>query len=382
MDENPASWLPSNLTAEDSKHWENLTEVVDPTYVFTPAGTTAKCALCVVLSATGAVGFLGNSLIFFFLSKKKSRNPIQSNRFMKNLSIYVRSLSLSDLLCCAVSLPLLCIQILLDVFQSGWPCKIVRYFNFVFPVITINNLIAISMEKYLSTRSFPRTFSFSTVRKMIICAWVLGLVVTVLSAAPFSGVRLDLNNTHYTVICRADKEFYSFRMGVFLVPIQYVLPSIFIMYFNICLLKTVWTRGRRQIGNAINSVFKAHHRAQRIKGTSLLVALTFAFIIPYSFYIGNRVYTEIAKPQRNFSTDYMIRYSSAGIAICTSVLNFIIYFAQMKDFRVFVKKVLCKGSNEINPPEMAGRETLRAYRLPVDSLDVSRMEGNAIELRL
>ena len=354
MDENPASWLPSNVTAEDSEQWKNLTEVVGPTYVFTPAGTTAKCALCVVLSATGAVGFLGNSLIFLFLSKKKSRNPIQSSRFMTKLNIYLRSLSLSDLLCCAVSLPLLCIQILFDLFQSDWPCKIVRYFNFVFPVITINNLIAISLEKYLSTRSFPRTFSSSTVRKMIICAWALGLVVTVFSAAPFSGISLDLNNTHYTVICRADKDFYSFRMGVFLVPIQYVLPSIFIMYFNICLLKTVWTRGRRQIGNGMKSVFKAHLRAQRIKGTTLLVALTFAFIIPYFFYIGNRVYTQIAKPQRDFSDDYLIRYSSAGIAFCTSVLNFIIYFAQKKDFRLFVKKGLCKKANEIYPPEIAG----------------------------
>ena len=132
---------------------------------------------------------------------------------MKNLNIYVRILYLSDLLCCAVSLPFLCIQILFDVFQSGWPCKIVRYFIFVFPVITINNLIVISMKKYLSTRSLPRTFSFSTERKMIICAWVLGLVVTVLTAAPFGGVRLDFNNTNYTVICKADKEFYSFRMG-------------------------------------------------------------------------------------------------------------------------------------------------------------------------
>ena len=80
MDANPASWLPSNVTAEDSKHWRNLTEEADPTYVFTPAGTTAKFALCVVLSVTGAVGFLGNFLIFFFLSRRSQE--IQSSQIV------------------------------------------------------------------------------------------------------------------------------------------------------------------------------------------------------------------------------------------------------------------------------------------------------------
>ena len=73
-----------------------------------------------------SVGFLGNALIFFFLWKKKSRprSLIESNPFTKNMKAYVRRLSLSDLLCCAVSLPLVCIQFFFDIFQISWPCDI------------------------------------------------------------------------------------------------------------------------------------------------------------------------------------------------------------------------------------------------------------------
>ena len=262
MDETVTLWLPSSVSGNNSSDWNNR-----PIYVFTPAGVTAKRVLCLILSTIGAVGFLGNSFIFSFLWKQRFKNPIQSNRFMKNLNIYVRSLSLSDLLFCAISLPVSCIQLLFDVFQSGWPCKIVRYFQIVFPVITINNLVLVSLEKYLSTHTVPRTLYFSTVRKMIICAWMLGLVVMLYPVAAVDGIRVDLNETHYTVICRQDADFYPFKIGLILVPVQYVLPGIFIIYINICLLKTVWARGRRKIGNGVTNAFKNDQRDNTPRGS-------------------------------------------------------------------------------------------------------------------
>ena len=186
-------------------------------YVFTPAGVTAKHVLCLIMSFIGATGFLGNCLICYFLWNRPTRSLVQSSSFIRNLTFYVRSLFLSDLLCCAVSLPLLCIQMSFDVFQRGWACKIVRYFNFLFPAITINNLVVISLEKYLSmTRTVPRTFSVSTVRKMIICTWVLGIVVAIFPAATYSGIRVDLNHTHHTVICYMRQDFYPFKLSLIL----------------------------------------------------------------------------------------------------------------------------------------------------------------------
>ena len=156
---------------------------------------------------------------------------------MQNLNLYVKSMSLSDILSCAVSLPLIFIQILFDVFQSGWPCKLVRYVNFIFPAITVNNLVVISLEKYLSTRVNPRTFSAATVHKMIIFAWVFGLLFMLFPAAAHDGIRVDLNDTHFTVVCRNDPNFYPLKIIFVVFPVQYIMPGIFITYINICLMK-------------------------------------------------------------------------------------------------------------------------------------------------
>ena len=190
-------------------------------------------------------------------------------------------------------------------------------------------------------------------RKIIICVWILGLVVMLFPAAAYRGTRLVLNSTHYTVVCNADQDFYPFRISLIVLPLQYVLPCVLVTFLNICLMKTVWSRGRRQIANGtINNTFKAHLRAKKIRGTTLLIVLTFAFIIPYFFYICNIAYTQIAKPQRDFSTDYIIRYAFGGIAgYFSGLANFIIYFAQMKEFRVFLKKRFCRRNIKMNQAE-------------------------------
>ena len=131
-------------------------------------------------------------------------------------------------------------------------------------------------------------------------------------------------------------------MSLIIFPLQFVLPSVFVIYVNICLLKTLWARGRRRVGVGVTNPFQAHLRAKKIKGTTLLVAVTFAFIIPFFLFRTNIGYTQIAKPQREFSTDYIMRYGTGGVSYLSTFINFIIYYAQMKDFRVFLKKPLCR----------------------------------------
>ena len=354
MESNNITWWPVNNSGNMNSSYLN-NHTIYPVYIFTPAGDTAKSVLCSILLAVGSVGFLGNCLVFYFLCQKTTSTPFQMSRFMRNLNLYIRSLSLSDLLSCLVSLPLLCIQIFFDVFQSGWPCKIVRYFHFIFPAITMNNLIVINVEKYLSTRAFPRTFSSVTVRKMIVSAWVLGIVVMVIPAAAYDGIKVDLNQTHFTVICRNGQNFYPFKIALVIFPIQYIFPSVLVIYMNICLTRTVWTKGKRRIDNAASNASKAKNTAARIKGTSLLIAVTFAFTIPYLLFVTNVAYTQIAKPKRGFATDFITRYAAGATAYCSSVINFILYFAQMKDFREFLKKVLLRsrtGTDAAEQPEI------------------------------
>jgi len=144
-------------------------------------------------------------------------------------------------------------------------------------------------------------------------------------------------------------------------------------------MKTVWNR-RRQIGKGVGNAFKAHLRAKRIRGITLLVALTFAFLLPYFCFVANRMYTELARPQRDFATDHLIRFSGAGIAYLTSLFNFIVYFAQMKEFRVFLKKLICRKNNGINQPVVVNGER-RPDHHAFNRENVPVVADNAIELR-
>ena len=345
MDENKTSCLSSNLSGNNLSHLNNNGEATNTIYVFTPAGNTRKHVLCLFVSTLGVLGFLGNCAIFSFLGKnRKRKNQIQSNYFVRNLNLYIRSLSLSDLLSCAVAVPLLCIQILYDVFQTGWPCKIVRYLQFIFTAITINTLVVISLEKYLTTRKVLRTVGTTKMRKMIISAWVFGMLFMLPASVPYDGIRVDLNTTHFTVICKNDEQFYPFKLTLIVLPFQYVLPCVFVIYVNICLIKTVWVSGRRKVVNVAKNAFQAQLRAKKIRGITLIILLTFAFVVPFSFFLGNIAYMQIARPQLDFSTTYMARYGTGVIVFLSPSMNFVIYFVQMKDFREFLKNGLWRNS--------------------------------------
>ena len=316
-----------------------------PIYIFTPAGYSTKLALVTSMGIVGLLGFLGSCLILCFVSSKRQAIYLQSSRFMKNFNFYIQSLALSDMLSAIVSLPLTCIQISVDLFQTHWACKIVRYINIVFPIITIFNLVVIGIEKYLSLRRVPRTLKVSTVRKLIFLAWIAGFAVTLLPAATFRGIRYDLNATHFTVICKYDRDYLPFRlMFLSFTTVVYVLPSIFLIVVNISLIRTVWVKVKMTISIQVNNPLKAKLRAAKIRGTFLLIAITFAFVIPYFAYMGYVAYNMIAKPEIDFQTDYVIRFSSGVVAFSNSAINFAIYVVQMKDFRAFLKKIVCGSS--------------------------------------
>lgn len=108
----------------------------------------------------------------------------------------------------------------------------------------------------------------------------------------------------------------------------------------------MWGSGRRHVTNVVKNSFQNYLLAKKVRGTTLLIALTFAFIVPFFFFLGNMAYTQIAKPQRDFSTAYMVRYGTGVIVYLSPVFNFMIYFVQRKDFRDFLWKVLRKQNSK------------------------------------
>ena len=316
-------------------------------FVVTPVGFDTKLILFVLFLIVGVSGLVGNILILYFLSKKKSVPFLQSSSFLRNFDLYMKSLALSDILSCSISVPLASVEIMYDVFQSSWPCRTVRYISVTFTFITINNLIAISTERFLSTRAVPKTFSFTSVRKIVYAAWIAGLIVALAPAATMNGIRYHINGTHYTVVCKPDTRYLPYRATVVsVVLIQYFLPSIALIGINIILARRVWKRRKRRVDVLQDNAIRARMRSHQIKTTNLLIIVTLAFVIPYCLLLYYSAYVAIVKPPLDVQVDFVLRYSSAVLIFSNSAVNFVIYLIQMKDFRVFLKQVLCcKGYN-------------------------------------
>ena len=235
---------------------DSTAETFGKIYTKLPRSVNLKIGLVALLVILGLVGLLGNSLIHFFVSKKKSFPLLQSTPFVRNFNLYIRSLTLSNILSSLVSLPLLSVQ-LFDIFHNDWPCRIVRYIGMLFPTIALNNLIFISIEKFSSTRDVPKSFSVATVRKLVYGAWIIGCLSLSAPAATMSVVRSNINGTHYTVDCKIDKSNLTYRaieQGFGL--IQFFIPSIILLCINLIIARRVWKRQSRRINiqrnNAIN----------------------------------------------------------------------------------------------------------------------------------
>ena len=316
-------------------------EITALVYMAEPAGfDTKQIILAVLFVIVGVIGLVGNILILYFLFKKESVPFLQSSPFLRNFYFYMKSLALSYIPTCLISVPLVSIQIIFHEFQNGWPCRVVRFINVAFNCISLNNLIVINTERFLSTRDVPKTFSCSTVRKLVYAAWLSGFLFGLLTAATTSGIRHDVNATHYTVVCKPDTSYLPYRIivtGVTL--IQLVIPITALICINIILARRAW---ERRIDIQQDNVLRATMRSHQIQITYTLVFVTLAFVVPYLSILSYLVFTVVAK----FQDDFVIRRFSWVVLYSSGALNFIVHLVQLKAFRVFLMKRFCSKGGE------------------------------------
>ena len=309
-----SSQLLSNPNSNDNQSSVTNSTAVAITslvYVFAPADSSIKLVLIALFVLFGVIALVGNILILYFLSKKKSVPFLQSSPFLRNFNLYMRSLALSEILSSLIKGVVICIELMYDVFQNGWPCKIGRYIGGTFYLITANNLIVISTERFLSTRGVPKTFSGSTVRKLVYAAWLSGFFVGLFPAATLNGVRYDINATHYTMVCKPDTNYLPNRViMVGFVLIQLVIPSIALICMNIIIARRIWKGSKRRIDIQRDNAIRAKMRSHQIKRTSLIVIVTIAFVFPYSSILYYTAFVAVAKPSLDFQEDFVIRHFS------------------------------------------------------------------------
>ena len=76
-------------------------------------------------------------------------------------------------------------------------------------------------------------------------------------------------------------------------------------------------------------------RAAKRRATIIIVALMFAFVIPYLGFFVATSFNAIAKRHivYDYQTYYIIRHTNGIVALLSSAVNFIIYLVQMKKIR-------------------------------------------------
>ena len=123
-------------------------------------------------------------------------------------------------------------------FEGNWGCKIARYLQIVFPSVTMNNLLIIFIEKHFSTSKVPRPFLYSTVKKLVLLAWIVGAVLVLLPASTFTPIRYEYNETRYTLDCKYDKHYFPHRIiFISFITLQYIIPTLIILIISTCLIK-------------------------------------------------------------------------------------------------------------------------------------------------
>ncbi|KAJ7389205.1 hypothetical protein OS493_033011 [Desmophyllum pertusum] len=95
----------------DARPSPNATNQSDRIYLPTPIDSNAKHCLFISVTVVAVLGFVGNVLVSYHVSKKEKmlrlRGNINSTAFSRRLNYYIGSLVISDILCPAVTLPLL-----------------------------------------------------------------------------------------------------------------------------------------------------------------------------------------------------------------------------------------------------------------------------------
>lgn len=273
----------------------NLPEAANET------GLTSKIfvpsPIFLLLVSVGIVGFVGNILVLCFLKSKRKTTSFMTSNFEKNFNVYVEILpiSIADVLSDVISFPPICFQLYFHNINHGWGCRVVRYLNICFLLLPWITCYLLALRDIFQLVKFQVHLAILQWKDCGL-AWLARFFVVLLPGITFKGVKFDLNDTHYTVECKYDNKYLPFGV-IFLIytTFQYILPGCIIIVIDISLIKTLWTRLKRRTADVQwDNAIKMMCRAATIRGTSIVITLTLAFVLPYCFYFALLIYNMIA----------------------------------------------------------------------------------------
>ena len=329
----------------------NLTEV-PPGYFMDSA---MKTFMVTWLALVGTVGLVGNSFAIALtmsesrkLLKEGLTNALNSRRRL--VYYFIFNLAISDVFASLIGVPLLALPYFkTNCYVNDLVCKLYRIPQLFFPVVTINLLSILSIERYYLI--FRPTALHSRVAiQLVNTAWLLGLILSILSGTTYAVRNLELGNQKFTQVCwysittQADKVFFF----IFIVS-GYVIPTILVFSTTgrvLVALNSIGAvshdnhetnTGAAEQANQNNSdcITEETNRVQidKRKTNILLSTVIIVFMFSHIIFVTNSILNMILKGTLSLRTQYILRQISCNISYSTVAINPVLYFSQLKSLR-------------------------------------------------
>jgi hypothetical protein len=244
------------------------------------------------------------------------------------------SLSGSDIMAAFIGGPLLIVNVSVDIFQTEWPCKINRSIFLFLAILSVNNLLLISIEQYLGIFHWTTLPPTSLVKWSIVAIWVEAVLASLMSFLFNDSLRIDLNDHQHTLVCTVNSELpYSQESFFAVFAFAYFIPICFAFYAAVSIL--------HHIINLNKSKIKVSYiKQQQFKNARLFIDIILGFLLPYILITVYHIYRVVTESEFSFVSEYVFRYGSTVLSISNCVINPAIYFTRSRDFRKKVKSSL------------------------------------------
>ena len=291
--------------------------------------TAFACVSAVIL----ILGLLLNSLVFATFA-------VHRRLFSKKENVYIFSMALSDLLCCAVSVPTSLISNISKKWMFGSiGCNVHAFVATWCGLVSITHLSALALNRHEAINALQQQILVDKRALLVVTMlWLYSFSFAIAPVAGWSRYTTEGIGTSCSVHWQlSDANAVSYTicifLGCFVTPVTVILISYFKVYKAI----------REMTGNA-NSTWGnlSEHAKETAKAETKMATLMLAMIIAFLFaWTPYAVVSLISACGGSHLISPVVASVPAYLAKASTLCNPILYFLLYKRFRRKAIKLLC-----------------------------------------
>ncbi|XP_015599595.1 protein trapped in endoderm-1-like [Cephus cinctus] len=299
---------------------------------FPRAVTIIAAACAIVFSIVGVLGNLATVVALLRYARLRRHAT----------TAFVISLCFSDLIFCAINLPLTASRYLNEAWILGETlCRIFPLFFYGNVAVSLLSMVAITINRYVliskSAECYARLYTIRGIILMLIAIWTFSFSLLI---PPLLGVwgTLGLDRTTFscTILKKDGKSPKKFLFVLaFIVPCMVIIVSYLCIYWRV-------RKSRKNLeahGNG-NRRRDGFHRREDSRVTRLMLTIFLCFLLCFMpLMLVNVVDDKMQIP--------ILHIISSILAWASSVINPFIYAGTNKFYREAYKQLLCPASSKI-----------------------------------